>query len=61
MDLKQIRYDDVDWVHLAQYKDSGTVNDESSDSIKDGEYVGHLRDDYLIQKNSALWSYLLGK
>jgi hypothetical protein len=48
MDFREIGWDGVDWIHLAQ--DKGPVagcfehGNEPSDSIKDGEFLDYLSD-----------------
>jgi hypothetical protein len=58
-DLKEIRYEDTDWIQLAQYSvmaDSCEHGNEISGSIKSGEFLDRLSNHLLLNKDPAPWS-----
>jgi hypothetical protein len=57
MDLSEIRWGVVDWIHLAQDKDQWRCLNEHGnkrlDSIKGGEFIDWLSDYQLLKEDST--------
>ena len=51
MDLKEVGCEGMDWIDLAQ--DTSERGNESSGSIKCGEFLDKLRTDKLLKKESS--------
>jgi hypothetical protein len=56
MDVQEIVCDDVDWMHVAQYRDYWRALVKSNEiliSIKGEKFLDYLKDCYLLTKDSA--------
>jgi hypothetical protein len=53
MDLREIKSESVDWIHLAHPCEDGN---EPSGSIKGGEFLDYLSEYQLFKEDYAPWS-----
>jgi hypothetical protein len=60
MDLKEVRWEGSDWIHLAQDMDEYRVLTNTvikrSDSIKREQFLDPPRNCRFLQRGSSLWS-----
>lgn len=57
MDIKQIRCEVVEWIHLAQEYSSGAPYEQGNDpsnSVRGGEFLDQLRDQQVLIKESYI-------
>jgi hypothetical protein len=61
MNIRNIGWEGVDWIHLAQDKDHWREYcNKPSGSINGGEFPGQLSDYYLLKNDPLPWSWLVG-
>jgi hypothetical protein len=56
MDLREIGWCDMDWIHMAEDRASCEHGNEPSGSIKCWKILVYLGDWWLLKKDSAPWS-----